>query len=166
MAEVKKPEQKKDKFKLAKEFKAFISKGNVLDMAVGLIIGSAFTAIVNSLVGDLLMPVLGLITGKMDFSELKLIIQPAVEEVLNEAGEVVTPGVAEISINYGAFIQSIISFLLIALAVFALLKVISKLHRKKKEEPKPEPKPKPDPQIVLLTEIRDLLKEKETTENK
>lgn len=164
MAEEKKPEQKKDKFKLAKEFKAFISKGNVLDMAVGLIIGSAFTAIVNSLVGDLLMPVLGLITGKMDFSELKLIIQPAVEEVLNEAGEVVTPGVAEISINYGAFIQSIISFLLIALAVFALLKVISKLHRKKKEEPKPEPKP--DPQIVLLTEIRDLLKEKETTENK
>lgn len=166
MAEEKKPEQKKDKFKLAKEFKAFISKGNVLDMAVGLIIGSAFTAIVNSLVGDLLMPVLGLITGKMDFSELKLIIQPAVEEVLNEAGEVVTPGVAEISINYGAFIQSIISFLLIALAVFALLKVISKLHRKKKEEPKPEPKPKPDPQIVLLTEIRNLLKEKETTENK
>lgn len=166
MAEEKKPEQKKDKFKLAKEFKAFISKGNVLDMAVGLIIGSAFTAIVNSLVGDLLMPVLGLITGKMDFSELKLIIQPAVEEVLNEAGEVVTPGVAEISINYGAFIQSIISFLLIALAVFALLKVISKLHRKKKEEPKPEPKPKPEPQIVLLTEIRDLLKEKETTENK
>lgn len=164
MAEEKKPEQKKDKFKLAKEFKAFISKGNVLDMAVGLIIGSAFTAIVNSLVGDLLMPVLGLITGKMDFSELKLIIQPAVEEVLNEAGEVVTPGVAEISINYGAFIQSIISFLLIALAVFALLKVISKLHRKKKEEPKPEPKP--DPQIVLLTEIRDLLKEKETSANK
>ena len=164
MAEEKKPEQKKDKFKLAKEFKAFISKGNVLDMAVGLIIGSAFTAIVNSLVGDLLMPVLGLITGKMDFSELKLIIQPAVEEVLNEAGEVVTPGVAEISINYGAFIQSIISFLLIALAVFALLKVISKLHRKKKEEPKPEPKP--DPQIVLLTEIRDLLKENETSANK
>lgn len=164
MAEEKKPEQKKDKFKLAKEFKAFISKGNVLDMAVGLIIGSAFTAIVNSLVGDLLMPVLGLITGKMDFSELKLVIQPAVEEVLNEAGEVVTPGVAEISINYGAFIQSIISFLLIALAVFALLKVISKLHRKKKEEPKPEPKP--DPQIVLLTEIRDLLKEKETSANK
>lgn len=164
MAEEKKPEQKKDKFKLAKEFKAFISKGNVLDMAVGLIIGSAFTAIVNSLVGDLLMPVLGLITGKVDFSELKLVIQPAVEEVLNDAGEVVTPGVAEISINYGAFIQSIISFLLIALAVFALLKVISKLHRKKKEEPKPEPKP--DPQIVLLTEIRDLLKEKETSANK
>lgn len=157
MAEEKTESKKKDKMKLAKEFKAFISRGNVLDMAVGLIIGSAFTAIVNSLVGDLLMPLLGLLTGKMDFSQLKLVLQPAVEEVLDEAtGEVVTPAVAEISLNYGAFIQSIISFLLIALAVFILIKFISKLHRKKKEEPKPEPKP--DPQIVLLTEIRDLLK--------
>lgn len=157
MAEEKTEPKKKDKMKLAKEFKAFISRGNVLDMAVGLIIGSAFTAIVNSLVGDLLMPLLGLLTGKMDFSQLKLVLQPAVEEVLDEAtGEVVTPAVAEISLNYGAFIQSIISFLLIALAVFILIKFISKLHRKKKEEPKPEPKP--DPQIVLLTEIRDLLK--------
>lgn len=154
MAEEKKPEVKKDKFKLAKEFKAFISKGNVLDMAVGLIIGSAFTAIVNSVVGDLLMPVLGLITGKVDFSQLKLVLQP---EELNEAGEVV---VAEVAVRYGVFIQSIISFLLIALSVFILIKVISGLKRKKKEEPKPEPKP--DPQIVLLTEIRDLLKEKET----
>ncbi|MBP1578893.1 MAG: large-conductance mechanosensitive channel protein MscL [Oscillospiraceae bacterium] len=163
MAEEKKVE-KKERFKLAKEFKAFISKGNVLDMAVGLIVGSAFTAIVNSLVGDLLMPLLGLLTGKMDFSQLKLVLQPAVEEVLDETGAVVTPAVAEISLNYGAFIQSVISFLLIALAVFTLVKILSKLHRKKAEEPKPEPKP--DPQIVLLTEIRDLLKEKETTAEK
>lgn len=163
MAEEKKVE-KKEKFKLAKEFKAFISKGNVIDMAVGLIIGSAFTAIVNSLVGDLLMPLLGLLTGKMDFSQLKLVLQPAVEEVLDDTGAVVTPAVAEISLNYGSFIQSVISFLLIAAAVFILVKIISKLHRKKKEEPKPEPKP--DPQIVLLTEIRDLLKEKEASKNK
>ena len=163
MAEEKKAE-KKDRFKLAKEFKAFISRGNVLDMAVGLIIGSAFTAIVNSLVGDLLMPLLGLLTGKMDFSQLKLVLQPAVEEVLDETGAVVTPAVAEISLNYGSFIQSVISFLLIALAVFILVNAISKLHRKKEEEPKPEPKP--DPQIVLLTEIRDLLKEKETSVDK
>ena len=156
MAEEKKPEVNKEKFKLAKEFKAFISKGNVLDMAVGLIIGSAFTAIVNSVVGDLLMPVLGLITGKVDFSQLKWVLQP---EELNEAGEVV---VAEVAVRYGVFIQSIISFLLIALSVFILVKVISGLKRKKKEEPKPEPKP--DPQIVLLTEIRDLLKEKETAD--
>lgn len=163
MAEEKKAE-KKDRFKLAKEFKAFISRGNVLDMAVGLIIGSAFTAIVNSLVGDLLMPLLGLLTGKMDFSQLKLVLQPAVQEVLDETGAVVTPAVAEISLNYGSFIQSVISFLLIALAVFILVKAISKFHRKKEEEPKPEPKP--DPQIVLLTEIRDLLKEKETSVDK
>lgn len=163
MAEEKKVE-KKDKFKLVKEFKAFISKGNVIDMAVGLIIGSAFTAIVNSLVGDLLMPLLGLLTGKMDFSQLKLVLQPAVEEVLDDTGAVVTPAVAEISLNYGSFIQSVISFLLIAAAVFILVKIISKLHRKKQEEPKPEPKP--DPQIVLLTEIRDLLKEKEASKNK
>ena len=149
-------EKKKEKFKLAKEFKAFISKGNVLDMAVGLIIGSAFTAIVNSVVGDLLMPVLGLITGKVDFSQLKWVLQP---EELDAAGEVVT---AEVAVRYGVFIQSIISFLLIALSVFILVKVISGLKRKKKEEPKPEPKP--DPQIVLLTEIRDLLKEKETAD--
>ena len=107
------------------------------------------------------MPLLGLLTGKMDFSQLKLVLQPAVEEVLDETGAVVTPAVAEISLNYGSFIQSVISFLLIALAVFILVKAISKLHRKKEEEPKPEPKP--DPQIVLLTEIRDLLKEKETS---
>ena len=163
MAEEKKAE-KKDRFKLAKEFKAFISRGNVLDMAVGLIIGSAFTAIVNSLVGDLLMPLLGLLIGKMDFSQLKLVLQPAVEEVLDETGAVVTPAVAEISLNYGSFIQSVISFLLIALAVFIIVKANSKLHRKKEEEPKPEPKP--DPQIVLLTEIRDLLKEKETSVDK
>ena len=137
MREEKKAE-KKDRFKLAKEFKAFISRGNVLDMAVGLIIGSAFTAIVNSLVGDLLMPLLGLLTGKMDFSQLKLVLQPAVEEVLDETGAVVTPAVAEISLNYGSFIQSVISFLLIALAVFILVK----------------------------TEIRDLLKEKETSVDK
>lgn len=162
MAEEKKAE-KKDRFKLAKEFKAFISRGNVLDMAVGLIIGSAFTAIVNSLVGDLLMPLLGLLIGKMDFSQLKLVLQPAVEEVLDETGAVVTPAVAEISLNYGSFIQSVISFLLTRW-LFSLVKAISKLHRKKEEEPKPEPKP--DPQIVLLTEIRDLLKEKETSVDK
>ncbi len=151
--------EEKKKFKLLGEFKAFISRGNVLDMAVGLIVGSAFTAIVNSLVGDLLMPVLGIITGKMDFSQLKWVIQAGVAEVLDESGAVVTPAVAEISINYGAFIQAIINFLLIALSVFMLVKAINSFHRKKEEAPKPAPAP--DPQVVLLTEIRDLLKDNE-----
>lgn len=156
-------EEKKEKFKLAKEFKAFITRGNVLDMAVGLIVGSAFTAIVNSVVGDLLMPALGMLTGKIDFSEMKWVLVKPVEEVLAEDGTVVTEAVAEVAIRYGAFIQNVISFLLVALSVFIIVKIFSKLQRKKAEEPKPEPKP--DPQIVLLTEIRDLLKKDTETKS-
>ena len=140
------------KIKFITEFKDFISKGNVMDMAVGMIVGAAFTAIVTSLVNNILMPALGMITGQIDFSDLKIILQAAVKD---EAGEIITP---EVAIGYGAFINSIISFLLIALSVFILIKVIGSFKRKKKEEPKEEEEPKPDPQIVLLTEIRDLLK--------
>ena len=161
MAEEKK--EKKKKLGIIGEFKTFISRGNVLDMAVGLIIGSAFTAIVNSLVGDLLMPLLSMITGKVDFTEWKIVMQ---EAVLDEAGEEVS---AAISVNYGSFIQYIINFLLIAISVFLLVKVINvvreKAERKKKEEEAEAAaaaaaEAAPDPQIVLLEEIRDLLKEK------
>ena len=139
------------KIKFITEFKDFISKGNVMDMAVGMIVGAAFTAIVTSLVNNILMPALGMITGQIDFSDLKIILQAAVKD---EAGEIITP---EVAIGYGAFINSVISFLLIALSIFILIKVIGSFKRKKKEEPKEE-EPKPDPQIELLTEIRDLLK--------
>ena len=162
MAEEKK--EKKKKLGIIDEFKTFISRGNVLDMAVGLIIGSAFTAIVNSLVSDLLMPLLSMITGKVDFTEWKVVLQ---EAVLNDAGEEVS---AAISVNYGSFIQYIINFLLIAISVFIMVKAINvirdKADKKKKEEEaaaaaaaEAEP-PAPDPQLVLLEEIRDLLKEK------
>ena len=158
-------EEKKKKLGIIGEFKTFISRGNVLDMAVGLIIGSAFTAIVNSLVSDLLMPLLSMVTGKVDFTEWKLVLQ---EAVLDDAGEEVS---AAISINYGAFIQYIINFLLIAVSVFLLVKVINtirdKAEKKKKEEEaaaaaaaEAEAAAAPDPQLVLLEEIRDLLKEK------
>ena len=153
-------ELKVKKPKILDEFKTFISRGNVLDMAVGLIIGSAFTAIVNSLVSDLLMPLLSMITGKVDFTEWKFVMQ---EAELNEAGEEIS---AAISLNYGSFIQYIINFLLIAVSVFLLIKVINvireKAERKKKEEEAAaaEEPAAPDPQIVLLEEIRDLLKEK------
>lgn len=140
------------KIKFITEFKDFISKGNVMDMAVGMIVGAAFTAIVTSLVNNILMPALGMITGQIDFSDLKIILQAAVKD---EAGEIITP---EVAIGYGAFINSVISFLLIALSVFILIKVLGSFKRKKKEEPKEEEEPKPDPQIELLTEIRDLLK--------
>lgn len=141
------------------EFKTFITRGNVLDMAVGLIVGSAFTAIVNSLVSDIFMPLLGMITGKIDFSELKIIMQEAVIE----AGEVITP---EVSIRYGSFIQYIINFILIALSVFLLIKGINTIRekaeskKKKEEEAMPAPEQAVDPQIELLTEIRDLLNTK------
>ena len=158
-------EEKKKKLGIIGEFKTFISRGNVLDMAVGLIIGSAFTAIVNSLVSDLLMPLLSMVTGKVDFTEWKVVLQPA---ELDEAGEEIA---AAISVNYGSFIQYIINFLLIAISVFIMVKVINtirdKAEKKKKAEEEAaaaaaeaEAAAEPDPQLVLLEEIRDLLKEK------
>ncbi|MBR6610294.1 MAG: large-conductance mechanosensitive channel protein MscL [Oscillospiraceae bacterium] len=133
------------------EFKTFISRGNVVDMAVGVIIGSAFTKIVNSLVNDIVMPMLGVVTGGINFAELKYVITPATEEV------------AEVAIKYGQFIQNIIDFLLIAVVVFTMVKMINKMRdaAKKKEEEKPaEPvAPPPTPEdILLLREIRDSLK--------
>ena len=133
------------------EFKTFISRGNVVDMAVGVIIGSAFTKIVNSLVNDVVMPMLGVVTGGINFAELKYVITPATEEV------------AEVAIKYGQFIQNIIDFLLIAVVVFTMVKMINKMRdaAKKKEEEKPaEPvAPPPTPEdILLLREIRDSLK--------
>ena len=104
------------------EFKTFISRGNVVDMAVGVIIGSAFTKIVNSLVNDVLMPALGVLTGGVNFADLKFVITPATEEV------------AEVAIKYGAFVQNIIDFLLIAIVVFAMVKMINKIRDMGKEE--------------------------------
>lgn len=139
------------------EFKAFISKGNVLDMAVGIIIGTAFTKIVTSLVSDIIMPAIGKLTGNISFSDMKLVLTEAVTEV-NELGETVTVSDA-VTLNYGAFIDAIISFLLIALSVFIMVKCVTRVFRRKKEE-QPAPAPTVDPQLELLTEIRDLLKEK------
>ena len=122
------------------EFKEFIMRGNVMDMAVGVIIGGAFKAIVDSLVADIITPIIGMVTGGVDFSGLSV-------------------KVGEAELMYGNFIQAIISFLLIALVIFWMVKGINKM-RAPKEEPAPEPEaePEPDPNIVLLTEIRDLLK--------
>ena len=138
--------------KKMKEFKEFIAKGNVIDMAVGVIIGGAFGKIVTSLVNDILMPLLGLITGGADFSTKKIVLSPAVIE----GGEVIKE---EGAILYGAFIQNILDFLLIAICIFFFIKAINKMKDKlaKKEEEKPEEK-KPTSE-ELLTEIRDLLKE-------
>ena len=129
-----------------KEFKEFAIKGNVMDLAVAVIIGAAFGKIVTSLVNDVIMPVIGLIVGGIDFTLLKIVLTPAVGET------------AEVAILYGTFIQTIVDFLLVALSVFFVVKLASKL--KKKEEPKPAEAPAPPQDVVLLTEIRDLLKAK------
>lgn len=138
------------------EFKEFIARGNVIDMAVGVIMGGAFTPIVNSLVNDIVMPCVGMITGGIDFSDKKIILQEAV--AADEAAGIAE--IAEVSIGYGNFIQVIINFLIISLCIFALIKCINKL-KKKEEEPAPEPEKEPEPtaEELLLTEIRDLLKE-------
>ncbi|MBR4999980.1 MAG: large-conductance mechanosensitive channel protein MscL [Rikenellaceae bacterium] len=140
-----------------KEFKEFAVKGNVMDMAVGVIIGGAFGKIVTSLVNDILMPPIGVIMGNTDFSKLRLdisIVRDAISS--SEAAE-------PVYWNYGAFIQQCIDFIILAFCVFLLVKVMNGL-KKKKEAPAPAPAPAPEPQPskeeLLLTEIRDLLKEK------
>lgn len=138
-----------------KEFKEFALKGNVVDMAVGIIIGGAFGKIVSSAVADLLMPPLGLLLGGMDFKDLSLVLQ---EEVINAAGEVTT---ALVTINYGNFIQVTIDFILIALAIFMMIKMMNNMKRKEEakiEAPAPAPEPVVPEDVKLLSEIRDLLK--------
>lgn len=141
------------------EFKAFIARGNVLDMAVGVIIGGAFGKISTSLVNDVIMPAVSMLTGGIDFSDWKLILKAA---VLDASGAEVTPA---ISINYGAFLATILDFLIIAFAVFCLIKFLNSFHRKKEAEAAAEPEtppapPEPSAEEKLLTEIRDLLKER------
>lgn len=186
------------------EFKAFALKGNVVDMAVGVIIGGAFGKIVTSLVNDIIMPSVGTLLGGVDLKELKYTLKEGVEaveavpaqeavlydaDVLNDAGEIIhhagdvmTPAVEAVEaveavdpviLTYGNFIQTTVDFLIIAISVFVMIKIFNKLtsiRLKKKEEeeaaaaPEPEPEPAPEPEPtkeeVLLTEIRDLLKER------
>ena len=130
---------------ILQEFKSFAMRGNVVDMAVGIIIGAAFGKIVSSFVSDVIMPPIGVLLGGVDFRDLALVIQEATEAQ------------AAVVIKYGAFIQTIVDFIIIAFAVFIGVKAMNSL--KKKEETKPEPAPAAPPaDIVLLTEIRDLLK--------
>lgn len=129
---------------LWKEFKEFISRGSVIDLAVGVIIGAAFTAIVTSVVSDLFSPLIGWALQGLDLTEMKIVLTPA------------TGDVAENAIKYGSFLMAVINFLLTALVVFILVKGINKFRRKKEE--KPAAPPAPTEEEKLLTEIRDLLK--------
>lgn len=136
------------------EFKQFIARGNVMDMAVGVIIGGAFGKISASLVNDVIMPAVSMLTGGVDFSAWKVVLKEAVIENGEEIAAAVT-------INYGSFLATILDFLIIAFAVFCLIKGINSMHRKKEEAPaEPAPEPEPSAEEKLLTEIRDLLKQK------
>ena len=139
--------------KMLQEFKTFARRGNVVDMAVGIIIGGAFGKIVSSVVGDLIMPAVGLLVGGVNFTDLKIVMKDAVLE----GDKVITP---EVSLNYGNFIQVVFDFLIIAFAVFLLIKGINALNRKKEAPAAPATPPAPPADVQLLTEIRDLLKEK------
>ncbi len=136
-----------------KEFKEFISKGNVMDMAVGLVTGSAFTAIVSSLVNDVIMPLIGLLVGGFNFTGLKITLKEATE------------GAEAVTLNYGSFIQAVINFLIVAFVIFLVVKAMNKMRtaaekllKKEEEEAKEEAPAEPPADIALLTEIRDLLK--------
>lgn len=126
------------------EFKEFAVRGNVIDMAVGIVIGGAFGKIVSSLVEDVIMPPIGMLTGGIDFSKLKWVLQAAGAD-----------GKGEVAINYGTFINTIITFIIIAFAIFMVIKGINRMQRKQEEAPAPEA---PPADVQLLTEIRDLLK--------
>ena len=140
--------------KFIKEFREFINRGNVMDMAVGIIIGGAFGKIVSSLVSDIIMPPIGMLVGGMNFSNLHIVLQKA---HMNEAtGKMVEA----VTLNYGNFIQTTIDFLIIAFSIFIAIKFMNKLRTKKEETPAPTAPPAPSKEEVLLTEIRDILKDK------
>ena len=144
--------------KIINEFKAFIARGNVMDMAVGVIVATAFGKITTSLVNDVFMPFISWIFGTRDMTALNLVVRP---EVLNDAGEVVQTA---ITIGFGTFVATIIDFLLVAMVVFMVVKAMNvakeKLEKKQEEEAVPPAPPAPSAEEVLLTEIRDLLKNK------
>jgi large conductance mechanosensitive channel len=137
-----------DKMKIMEEFRQFAVRGNVIDMAVGVIIGTAFGKIVSSLVGDIVMPTMGFLLSGIDFSHLSWVIKEAAAE---------TPAVA---VNYGKFLQALVDFIVIAWAVFIAVKVINKLREKKEQQKAAEAPAALSKQEMLLTEIRDLLKNK------
>lgn len=133
--------------KFISEFKAFALKGNIIDLAIGVVIGGAFNKIVSSLVADIIMPIVGVLTGGIDFKNYKIILVEAVGDK------------AAVTLNLGMFIQNIVDFLIVAFSIFIAIKILSKLDKKKNSEVKEEVKKEPE-DIMLLKEIRDLLKEK------
>lgn len=145
-----------EKKSFIEEFKEFISRGNVLDMAIGVIVGGAFGKITSSLVNDVIMPVISILTGGLQFNSWKIILK---EATVNADGTVDLA--SEVAINFGAFIATVIDFLVIAFTIFIVIKIVNTLKRKKEQEDKEEEKdkePEVSQEVKLLTEIRDALK--------
>ena len=140
---------------LIKEFKEFAMRGNVIDMAVGVVIGAAFGKIISSLVDDIIMPLVGVATGGINFTDYKWVIQQAVID--GQTQEILKP---EVTMNWGSWVQTIVDFIIVAFCIFLAIKAINQLKRKEAQAPAPAPAPEPTKEEVLLTEIRDLLKEK------
>lgn len=138
-----------------KDFKAFAVKGNVIDLAVAVIIGAAFGKIIASFVNDVLMPPIGLLLGNMDFKELTWTIKSGQDAVIS-GDQIITEAIAPVTINYGMFFQNVVDFIIVALVIFIMIRAIVKMQ--KKEEAAPPPPPGPTKEETLLTEIRDLLK--------
>ncbi len=132
---------------MLKDFREFIARGNVVDLAVAVIIGAAFGAVVKSLIDQVIMPPIGLITGGIDFSQLKVVLKPADVAAKH----------AEVAILYGAFVNTVVTFLIVAFVIFVMVRAISKMRREQAAEPEPAA-PAPTPSETLLTEIRDLLR--------
>ena len=141
---------------MLKEFKEFAMRGNLVDVAVAFVMGAAFGKIVSSFVDGIVMPLVGMLTGGIDFNDKKFILKDAVSEVKDAAGKIVTKAIAEVSVKYGAFITNVIDFIIVAFAVFMVIKGINAM--KKKEEAAPAAPPEPSSTDKLLMEIRDSLK--------
>ncbi|MEP4077800.1 large-conductance mechanosensitive channel protein MscL [Haloferula sp.] len=144
---------------MIKEFKEFAFKGNLVDMAVGFILGGGFATVVKSLVDNVIMPPLGAMLANVDFAKMKHVFQPGVAEVKDADGKVTTAAVPEVAIFYGQFIQDFISFALLAFVVFIIVKKVLVAMKKEEEKPAEKP-PEPSAEEKLLTEIRDVLKAK------
>ncbi len=144
-----------DKYKnmnILQEFKQFAMRGNVIDMAVGVVLGGAFGKIVSSVVSDIIMPPVGVLVGGVNFTDLKVLLKEATVDAAGKAMPAVT-------LNYGNFLQVIFDFLIIAFSIFMIVKIINRLYQKKPAEAAPETPPAPSKEEELLTEIRDLLKQ-------
>jgi len=139
-----------------KEFKDFAMRGNLIDFAVGVVVGGAFGKVTSSFVDGIVMPVIGTLIGNQDFSEMKMKIQDGSKAIMDAAGNVTTKEVPEVYLKYGEFITTIIDFTAVAFAMFLVVKAMNKM--KAKEAAEPAPPPAPSKEETLLTEIRDLLK--------